>query len=121
MGLRLPVMPPMPPMSFDGIHRLHPDAMTRTHIAPPPMREVKRRVPLSVASDATFEAWLREDTGRTLEEFAQYEWTNRPLGPPPPPPSRPPGALGLVINRAIADEDLPLPKGGTAEVRAHGR
>jgi hypothetical protein len=50
---------------------------------------VRRKKPLSVADDATFDAWLRETSGRTIEEFAAAELTNRPIGPPPPPPSTP--------------------------------
>lgn len=58
------------------------------HPAAPPMRLVPRTTPLDVASDATFERWCASTTDLTLSEFAAFEYTNRPSGPPPAPPNR---------------------------------
>jgi hypothetical protein len=52
----------------------------------PAFYERERTAALSVADDTTFEAWLVEESGRTIGEFAAAEWTNAPEGPPPPLP-----------------------------------
>lgn len=54
----------------------------------PPILERQRRQPLDVSAPETFDAWLRENGGRTLEEFARTERGEFKPEPPPAPPRR---------------------------------
>lgn len=101
-------------MSFAGLGRLHPD-----HVDAAVLREVKRTAPLDIADDETFDAWLKEDSNRTLDEFAYFELVAAPIMPAPPPSTPMRVGTGLLEASFVRVGEFVLPARIARDVRGN--